>query len=95
MKSEIIITCGCGDTEAYAKDAFKILYDDYPMPEVYSLGGDRDELILTGLNILNTDYNLGIDPKKAFALFVRTTDDGFSNRPEVWVTDLLTGEALV
>lgn len=95
MNSEIIITCGCGNTEDFAKDAFKVLYGEVNFPDVFSLGKGRDELVLTALNILNTDYNLGIDPEKPFALYVRTTRSGFSDAPEVWVTNLLTGEAMI
>lgn len=31
-----IVTCGCGDTEKFAIDAFKILFKDRPIPEVIS-----------------------------------------------------------
>lgn len=27
-----IVTCGCGDTESFAKDAFKILFKAEPLP---------------------------------------------------------------
>lgn len=32
--SELLITCGCGDTDKFATDAFKILFPDQSLPPI-------------------------------------------------------------
>lgn len=29
-----VVTCGCGDMDAFAKDAFKMLFKDRELPEI-------------------------------------------------------------
>lgn len=36
----LIVTCGCGDTDAFAKDAFSIIFPSAPTPPIVSQPGD-------------------------------------------------------
>lgn len=75
MVEEIIVTCGCGDTDKFAADAFKILFKDRPLPPISHeegwLGNDRANQMVRALN----------KSKEKFAYYF--------NGEEVW--DLLKG----
>lgn len=32
----VIVTCGCGDTDSFARDAFKIIFPGEPLPQLIS-----------------------------------------------------------
>lgn len=98
----LIITCGCGDTTQFAKDAFKILHPDEETPEVVELSKETRPLIRIFLltvtpkdeadKILDTKFALAIHVRYEMRFDVMTgeSDEGAG----ISVIDLIKGEPL-
>lgn len=73
---KIIYTCGCGDTDSFAKDAFRILFPHLPIPPLVSQKPQNVEFAKWGryLDALNSSHD-------KFAYYITPT--------ELW--DLLKG----
>lgn len=79
MVSKIILTCGCGNTDKFAVDAFNILFPKEKVPSVmHSLGVVRDDLLRTVVNGL-------VEGKEKYAYFIWWT------KGSVAVWDLIKG----
>lgn len=77
--NSVILTCGCGNTDQFSKDAFGLLFHDDKLPNiVHSMGIMRDKLLRTVVNGL-------VDGKEVYAYFLTWNDKSVS----VW--DLLKG----
>lgn len=79
MSRDLIYTCGCGDTDKFAKDAFKLLFPDAPLPSIIHPGQQLEgtELVFQVAHA----YDKSINP---FAIYMG--DKGF------W--DLLKGKRI-
>lgn len=79
----VLVTCGCGDTDQFARDAYKLIFPGHPMPPVvsslYALGKVKD-FPTSGTLYEQAKALLTSDAKYAFYF-----GDG-------QVYDLLTGE---
>lgn len=76
---ERILTCGCGDTDKFAMDAFKLLFPLEEVPlVVHSMGVIRNKLLRTVVNGL-------LDGKEKYAYFILASEKSVA----VW--DLLKG----
>lgn len=75
MDAEIesrILTCGCSDTDKFAKEAFKLLFPDEKLPSiVHSMGIMRNETLRTVVNGL-TEGN------EKYAYYLTWTNDNVS-----------------
>lgn len=79
MKRELLITCGCGDTDKFATDAFKILFPGIDMPPIrHGIGHKEPGIIVEYVNAL-----MKSDAKYAYYLKADSAD------LEAW--DLLKG----
>ena len=79
MKNSTILTCGCGDTDKFAEDAFKILFPGQRTPNiVHSMGIIDNKLLRTVVNGL-------ITANEKYAYFLQW----YEQSVEVW--DLLKG----
>lgn len=56
----LIITCGCSDTSQFAKDAFKILFKDGPMPKVIEESADTPYALLLDIKRYNDGMKLEV-----------------------------------
>lgn len=86
----LIITCGCGDTTQFAKDAFKIMF---PKDKIDKLVEKPDsDLLLTINNYLSDYVGKDIDFSEPYALLL---DDEYYNkdmeRQMVKIYDLIKG----
>lgn len=80
---KLIITCGCGDTTQFAKDAFKIAFPNEELPEIYE---KIDQTQMDDLNkIIVSCGGEEIDFSKPYALEV--DDSGYNGS----IYDLLKG----
>lgn len=79
--TETILTCGCGDTDKFAKDAYSLLFPDSPAPAlVHSMGIIRDKKLRDIVN--------GLTKRKKYAYLLR-----YGDNIEVW--DLIKGVRIV
>ena len=86
---KVILCCECGDTPAYSKDAFSILFPNEKIPEVFA--GDSTIAALADRFPSTSDaysYIKGIaQNKEKYALAIDATEDG----EVISITNLLTG----
>lgn len=74
-----ILTCGCGNTDQFAKDAYKLLFPKAELPPVvHSMGVIKNKLLRTVVNGL-------LDGREKYAYFLDWTDQSVA----VW--DLVKG----
>lgn len=81
MLNNILFTCGCGNTDKFARDAFKMLFSGEEVPPVqHALGLPPTD------DISRIAHALKADKKKKFAYLFRYDD----NHTEAW--DLNNGK---
>lgn len=81
MMTSILYTCGCGNTDKFAQDAFKILFPRAEIPPV------QHQLVLPPTDdIAKIVQALKADKKRKFAYLFRYDD----NHTETW--DLIKGK---
>lgn len=78
MRTDIIYTCNCGDTDKFAKDAFRILFPNTDLPETVQFATTRNSELNKYMNAIKSSH-------EKFAYYVSYDDDTF----EMW--DLLKG----
>lgn len=98
----LIITCGCGDTTQFAKDAFRILYPNESIPEVVELNETTKPLIKILLlalfpqkevdNFLDSKFAISIDVRyeMQFDIMAGEATEGAA----ISVVNLIKGEEL-
>lgn len=81
----LIITCGCGDTTQFAKDAFKILFPKEDIPDIVELNHHNKPLIKMFMLTLGKEEVIDkfLDSKFAIAIDIRYQLD----------FDIITGES--
>ena len=85
----LIITCGCGDTTQFAKDAFKIMF---PKEDYDKLVEKPDEDLLNGLiNYIALYDGREIDSTKPYAFLVQS---GKYNKDIIEIYALIKGYKL-
>lgn len=47
MNSPLIISCGCGDTDSFAKDAYALIFPDSPLPPIMTTDQAEEEFLHT------------------------------------------------
>lgn len=47
MESPLIITCGCGDTDAFAEDAYTLIFPKHPIPPIMTADRAEEEVLHT------------------------------------------------
>lgn len=79
---ERILSCGCGDTDKFAKDAFKILFplEEIP-PIVHSMGIMKDKQLRDVVNAL-------VEGKEKYAYYILVGSD------QIQVWDLIKGKQI-
>lgn len=82
----LIITCGCGDTTEFAKDAFRILFPGEETPQVLEMNDENKPLIKIFLLTLNTEKEIDDFLSKKFAIAI---DVRYSMQ-----FDIMTGECM-
>lgn len=66
----IILSCGCGDTTQFAKDAFRILRPDEEIPEVIEMDEKNKPLIKLFMLMLATEEKVDKFLSEKFAICV-------------------------
>lgn len=80
----VIVTCGCGDTDSFAQDAFKLLFPKHPLPLIKN----AEELVESAVpsSIAREQLKALHKAKTKFAYYMKfDEEDNF----ECW--DLLKG----
>lgn len=79
--NQIILSCGCGNTDKFAKDAFRILFHTEKIPKIVkTMGIIKHKLLREVVSGL-------MDGREKYAYYLSWDDD-----VEVW--DLLKGERI-
>lgn len=95
----IIITCGCGDTTQFAKEAFKILYPDEKVPKLIEMNDENKPLIKLFMLTLCTEKVIDefLDSKFAIAIDIKyrmqfdiITEESIEGA-DIYIKDLIKG----
>lgn len=98
----LIITCGCGDTTQFAKDAFRIMYPKEKLPEVVELNKETRPMIRLFLSALAVEAVVDkfMDTKFAIAVEVRYKmnadimgGEAYEDM-DIYIDDLIKGHVL-
>lgn len=86
VEDEFIINCGCGNTDDFSKDAYRMLFPDDDLPRIiHKLGIVKHKLLRDIVTAL-------VDGKEKYAYFVSYGKAGIvGDKEEVYVWDLLKG----
>lgn len=100
----LIITCGCGDTTQFAKDAFKIAFPKEDLPVVIEKNKENELLLLLLTQVLRVilinqeDEHVDLSIEDKFAYYINTEtvmryDDetGWYNDMDITIFDLRKG----
>lgn len=91
---KLIITCGCGDTTQFAKDAFRIVFPKEDLPIVVDKNSDNAvllELLFEMLAVICAQVNgmrANFDIEEKFAYYISSTPCMKYDEGTGWYNDL-------
>lgn len=98
-----MITCGCGDTTQFAKDAFKIAFPDEELPIVIEKNKENEVLLkfiidLLDVIVANQGSNHQLSGEDKFAYYIQADrlmrcdeEDQWYNDMDIQIFDLIKG----